>query len=90
MDWDRLGRVVLVLVLGAVLLSYTGPVLNFVNSWRDSQAERERVAELRRENAQLRARTEALRDPSVLIREARKQGMVKPGERSFVIHGLPR
>jgi cell division protein FtsB len=80
---------VLVLVLGAVLFSYVGPFLNFVHSWRDSRAGKERLAELRRENGFLRARTESLRNPTVLAREARKQGMVKPGERSFVIHGLP-
>src|SRR4029453_8321421 len=34
-DWDRLGRIVLVLVLFAVLLSYLGPTLHLVGTWRD-------------------------------------------------------
>jgi cell division protein FtsB len=89
-NWERLGRVVLVFVLAGVLASYASPMLHFVHSLRDSRAGKERLAELRKQNSYLQARTEALRNPTVLIREARKQGMVKPGERSFVIHGLPR
>lgn len=88
-DWDRLGRIALVLVLFAVLLSYANPVVNLVDAWRDSRAERERFAELARENQELRERKEALSDPDAVEREARRLGMVAPGERPYVIHNLP-
>ena len=88
-DWDRLGRIALVLVLFAVLLSYLNPVINLVDAWRDSRAERDRYGELARLNQDLRERKAALSDPGAVEREARSLGMVVPGERPYVIRGLP-
>ncbi len=88
-DWDRLGRIVLVLVLFAVLLSYLGPTLHLVGTWRDSRGERQHVAELRQENAELRRRAAALNDPDAIERQARDLGMVSGGERPYVVRGLP-
>ena len=87
-DWDRLGRIALVLILFAVLLSYLNPVVNLVDAWRDSRAERAHFGELVRENQELRERRAALSDPDAVEREARSLGMVAPGERSYVIRGL--
>jgi cell division protein FtsB len=87
-DWDRLGRIALVLVLFAVLLSYLNPVINLVDAWRDSRAERDRYGGLVQENQELRERRAALSDPEALEREARSLGMVVPGERPYVIRGL--
>lgn len=89
MDWDRLGRIALVLVLFAVLLSYLNPVVNLVDAWRDSHAQRDRHAELAREHRDLRERRAALKDPAAVEREARQLGMVAPGERPYAIRGLP-
>jgi cell division protein FtsB len=89
-DWERLGRRVLVLVLFAVLASYLNPVLNLVDDWRDSKAEEERFADLQRENARLEQRAQALEDPGAAEQEARRLGMVGPGERAYVIRGLSR
>jgi cell division protein FtsB len=88
-DWDRLGRIVLVLVLFGVLLSYVNPVVNLVDAWRDSRTERERFGELARENQELLERKAALSDPDAIEREARQLGMVAPGERPYVIRNLP-
>jgi cell division protein FtsB len=88
-DWERFGRIVLVLVLFAVLLSYLNPVVNLVDAWRDSHAERDRYGELARENRELRERKAALGDPDAVERQARRLGMVAPGERSYVIRNLP-
>jgi cell division protein FtsB len=88
-DWDRLGRIALVLVLFAVLLSYLNPVVNLVDAWRDSRTERARFTELARENQELRERKAALSDPDAVEREARQLGMVAPGERPYVIRKLP-
>ena len=48
------------------------------------------VQRLERENKRLRARRTALRDPVALEREARRLGMVRPGEKPFVVSGLPK
>lgn len=87
-DWERLGRRVLVLVLFAVLVSYLNPVVNLIDDWRDSRAEQERFADLQHEHARLVERSQALDDPDTAEREARRQGMVAPGERAYVIRGL--
>lgn len=88
-NWDRLGRVVLVVVLFAVLASYLNPVVNFVDAWRDSKSTKQELQDLAVENAQLRARAADNSTDAVMVREARKLGMVRPGERSYVIHNLP-
>jgi cell division protein FtsB len=88
--WDRLGRIALVLVLFAILVSYLNPLVNFFHSWRDSEAGKHRLHDLQRENTALKHRYAALRDPTLLEREARRIGMIKPGEQSYVIRGLPK
>ena len=87
-DWDRVGRVVLLLVLFGVLLSYLNPVVNLAGAWRDSHTERERFQRLSHRNEDLRRREQALSNPKALEREARDLGMVAPGERPYVIRGL--
>jgi cell division protein FtsB len=77
-------------VLFAVLASYLNPVINLIDDWRDSKAEQERLADLQQENARLQQRAEALEDPGAAEQEARRLGMVGPGERAYVIRGLSR
>lgn len=88
--WDKVGRVVLVLVLFAVLASYVSPAINFLDAWRDSRSEQANLAELRRENVQLRERIATLGGPDAAERGARKLGMVALGEGSYVVDGLDR
>jgi len=87
-QWDRLGRVLLVLVFFLVLAWYVNPVVNFIDAWKDSRAERTNLVELKSENAELRKRAAGLDGPDAEERAARRLGMVAEGERSFVIRGL--
>jgi cell division protein FtsB len=86
--WDRVGRIALVLVLFGVLVSYLNPVVNLLDAWRDSKAGEERLAELQGEQASLQEQVEEASSPLTVEREARRLGMVRPGERSYVVHGL--
>ena len=86
--WDKLGRVVLVLVLFVILFSYVNPVVNFIDAWRDSHTQRSQLQQLQREHSRLAAKAAALEDSDAAIQAARKLGMVAPGERSFVMRGL--
>lgn len=88
--WDRLGRWALLFVLGLVLYLYIGPATSWVSTWREAREKREEVAKLRVENERLRARRDDLRRRSSLEREARRLGMVRAGERMYVIEGLPQ
>jgi cell division protein FtsB len=81
---------VLVMVLFGILLSYLDPLLGVLSAWRDSRSERQHLIELRQQNAELQQRSASLNDPRVLEEEARRQGMVRVGERSYVIRGLPK
>jgi cell division protein FtsB len=87
-NWDRVGRVALTIVLAAVLFSYLNPAVNFIHSYRGSQDAKARLAALQAETSQLERRVKATREASVLEREARRQGMIYPGERAYVIQGL--
>jgi cell division protein FtsB len=86
--WDRIGRIALVLVLFGVLVSYLNPLVNLVAAWSDSKAGEERLAALRQENSELQAEVRNASSPLTLEREARRLGMVKPGEHAYVIRGL--
>jgi len=80
--------VALVLVLFGVMVSYLNPVVNLVDAWRDSKVGEETLVELQRENASLLSQVDRAEDPLTMEREARKLGMVKPGEQAYVIDGL--
>ena len=88
--WDRLGRYALLMVLGAVLLSYISPISHWLRQSETAQHEEAQLAELQDENAQLKGRIEDLKRPLALEREARKLGMIKEGERAYVIENLGR
>jgi len=87
--WDRVGRVALLLLLLLVALAYIGPARSLLSTWRDSNAKQAQVRELQREHEALLQRVRELRDPRTAQAEARRLGMVKPGERSYVVRGLP-
>ena len=88
--WDRVGRWALLGVLGLVIYLYMGPTATWVSTWREAGQKREEVAKLRTENQRLRERRDALKRRSSLEREARRLGMVKAGERMYVVEGLPK
>lgn len=86
--WDRVGRTALVLVIFLVCLSYLRPGVDFVQSYRETTNAKAELRELQAENRALHNKVQAADDAAVLEREARRQGMVVPGERPYVIHGL--
>jgi cell division protein FtsB len=87
--WDRVGRVALLCVLALVLFLYVGPTRSWISTYGEAKRKRAEVAQLKDRNAELRARKAYLKRPSSLEREARRLGMVKAGERAYVIEGLP-
>ena len=87
--WDRIARIALLLVLAGLVWLAIGPAASLVTTWHEAGERRERVAELEAANDRLAGRRDELRDPAALEGEARAMGMVRPGERAFVIEGLP-
>jgi cell division protein FtsB len=87
--WDRIGRCALLAVLGLVLYLYVGPTRTWFSTWHESKQRAAELRELKAENAKLRVRRDRLRQPGTLEAEARAQGMVRAGEKGYVIRGLP-
>ena len=88
--WDRISRLALLGVMFVLMLLFIGPARSYVSTWQKSKHEKAVVVSLKRENAHLRARRAALTHPAVLEREARGLGMTRPGEKVFVLRGLPK
>ena len=86
--WDRLGRWALIVVLGLVLYLYIGPALTWVSTYKEAKRKRADVAALKAENRRLKDRRRELKDPAALEREARRLGMVKAGEKSYVVQDV--
>lgn len=86
-NWDRLGRIALTLVLAAVLYSYLNPAIDFVKAYTGTTAAKVKLHELMDENKGLHNRIQSSDDPLVVEREARAQGMVAEEESPAVIHG---
>jgi cell division protein FtsB len=83
--WDRLGRWALIAVFAFVLYLYIGPAVSWVSTYKEAKRQRAAVAELKAENHKLLERRKDLRDPAAVEREARRLGMVKAGEKSYVV-----
>ena len=88
--WDRVGRVALITTLGVIMLLYVSPALHWLEQTRTAGEQRSELSELTAKNRELKRRLRELRSPGALEREARRLGMVREGERSYVIEALPR
>lgn len=86
--WDRLGRIALVLVLFLVLVSYLNPLVNLMQAWQGSKSSESQLVQLKQERVDLTRQLHDVSSPAALEREARRLGMVKPGEHAYIVHGV--
>jgi cell division protein FtsB len=87
--WDRVGRVAMLCVMGALLYLYLSAGVHLFSVWREASANRAQVAALEREHRLLEAQHAALNRSGTLEAEARQLGMARPGEQAYVVLGLP-
>ena len=87
--WDRVGRVALVATLVIIVFSYISPARQWIQQSGTAKHQKEELSDLTSQNQRLKRRLRSLRDPGALEREARRLGMVRVGERSYVIENLP-
>jgi hypothetical protein len=87
--WDRVGRVALLATLIVIVFSYLSPARHWLQQSGTADRQEQELSELEGQRARLGQRLRALRDPGALEREARRLGMVRVGERSYVIENLP-
>ena len=83
--WERVGRLALLGVLCAIVLLYIPPVTHWFQQSQTAAREQAQVRTLVRERARLRSQLRSLTGPGSLERQARRLGMVKPGERPYII-----
>ena len=88
--WDRVARTALLATLGIVLLLYISPLHRWLTQRSLAAQETQQLNQLQQQNKQLRSNIKRLHDPTALEAEARKIGMVRRGEREYVIQHLPR
>ena len=88
--WDRVGRWALICVFALIVYLYIGPARTWLATYAEAKRQRSEVAQLKAEHARLQHAKRDLQGAGALEREARALGMVKAGERAYVIEGLPR
>ncbi len=89
MRWERVGRIALLVVFAIVVGLYVQHTLSYLSTRAQADQQQAVVGSLTRRNAQLRAEQRSLNNPATIIRDARSLGMVRPGERPYVIIGSP-
>jgi cell division protein FtsB len=80
------------LALGGIVLIgflYWKPLHTYVHTKHELQQRRDEVSALQREQATLQKRIAEGASSAQLVREARRLGLVKPGERLFIVKGIP-
>ena len=81
--WIAVGALVLVALL------YYRPLKAYVDARGELSQRREVVQRLELERAQLQRRLQASTSIATLAREARALGYVRPGERLYIVKGIP-
>ena len=87
--WDRVGRVGLLVVLAVVAGLYIQQGLTLLSTHSQAVGQLAIVHRLASENHALEQQQRSLKDPATIERDARALGMVRPGERPYVVTGLP-
>jgi cell division protein FtsB len=80
--------VLLVVVLAVVAGLYIQQGLTYLSARSQADQENAVAARLARQNAQLTREAKSLNNPATIEQDARELGMIKPGERPYVLTGL--
>jgi hypothetical protein len=87
--WDRVGRVAMLFALIVLLYLAISPIRSLIAEWHLSAVRRAQLAAQQQRAAQLASEERALALPGARGLEARNLGLVRRGERSYVVNGLP-
>ena len=80
------------LALGGIVLIaffYWKPLHAYLRTKHELQTRQAEVHSLQTEQQQLQKRIAAIGTSTQLVREARRLGLVKPGEQLFIVKGIP-
>jgi cell division protein FtsB len=83
------GRIALLVVLAVVAGLYVQDAISYLSARAQNDQQQAIVQHLVRANAQLLREQRSLNDPATIVRVARQLGMVRSGERPYMMVGLP-
>jgi cell division protein FtsB len=87
--WERVGRIGLLVVLAVVIGLYADHAVSYFSARAQSDQQHAIVDHLRRQNAYFERRRQALQSMPTILAQARRLGMVRPGEQPYAIIGKP-
>jgi hypothetical protein len=87
--WDRVGRLALLAVIVALLVGYGSAGISLLTTWQEAGREHAAVRGLRSEYGRLSSERATLESPLWVETQARRLGMLYPGERQYIVRGLP-
>jgi cell division protein FtsB len=94
--WVRLprrlhvGRLLGVAVIAAIAFAYVQPIRAYMSARDDIEAHRAHRSALMRQQAALRHQLEQVETDAFVEREARRIGLVHPGETLYVVKGVQK
>lgn len=84
-QWQKVGRLALLFTLLVIVLLYIRPVMHWLQQRSTAAHSQADLRDLQREHDRLQARLKQLSGPGAVEHEARKMGMVRQGEKPYVI-----
>ncbi len=87
--WERVGRIGLLVVLAVVIGLYAEHAVSYLSARAQSSRQQAIVSGLERQNAYFERRQRSLNELSTILAQARRLGMVRPGEQPYAITGRP-
>ena len=87
--WDRVARVAMLFALVVLLYLAISPVRSLIADVHLSAQRQAQLRLLESRSAALTAQERALSAPGTRAVEARNLGLVRPGEREYVVYGVP-
>lgn len=80
-------RIIVLGLLTGLLLGYVEPIKGYLAQREQLERRRARLAELIQQRAEARRELRMINTPQVLEKRAREFGLIKVGERAYVIRG---
>lgn len=87
--WDKLGRAAMLCLLVALAYLYLSAGIRIYSTWRQAHGDNAQLATLEQEHVLLQRQHESLARRGTVEEEARRLGMMRSGEQSYVVTGLP-
>jgi hypothetical protein len=87
--WDRLGSLAMLFVLSVLVYLYMSAGIHMLSTWKQARSDSATVTSMERENRLLERQHETLKRRGTQEQEARQLGMMKNGEQSYIVSGLP-